>query len=108
MDEQQANRTSNSFDTRVGPLAQIEPDRLYRLADKTRPLEDALDQFAACWDILEDPRSGNAALHDFYELLMIALCTVLCGGQVAADMATFAAFSSGSCARFTHGSIGPR
>jgi len=31
----QANRTSNSIDTRVAPLARIEPDRLYRLADKT-------------------------------------------------------------------------
>jgi predicted transposase YbfD/YdcC len=49
-----------------------------------------LDQFAACWDALEDPRTGNAALHDFHELLMIALCTVLSGGQGAVDMATFA------------------
>ncbi len=49
-----------------------------------------MDQFAACWDALEDPRTGNAALHDFHELLMIALCTVLSGGQGAVDMATFA------------------
>jgi hypothetical protein len=49
-----------------------------------------LDQFATCWDALEDPRTGNAALHDFHELLMIALCTVLCGGRGAVDMATFA------------------
>lgn len=49
-----------------------------------------MDQFIACFDELEDPRSGNAALHDFYELLMIALCTVLCGGQGAVDMALFA------------------
>ena len=49
-----------------------------------------MDQFAACWDTLEDPRTGNTALHDFHELLMIALCTVLCGGQGAVDMATFA------------------
>jgi hypothetical protein len=33
----QANRTSNLLDTRVAPLARIEPDRLYRLADKTPP-----------------------------------------------------------------------
>ncbi len=51
---------------------------------------DALDQFVACWEGLEDPRTGNAGLHDFYELLMIALCTVLCGGQGAVDMALFA------------------
>jgi predicted transposase YbfD/YdcC len=49
-----------------------------------------LDQFAACWEGLEDPRTGNAGLHDFHELLMIALCTVLCGGQGAVDMALFA------------------
>jgi len=55
-----------------------------------RRREDRLDQFAACWDALEDPRTGNAALHDFHELLMIALCTVLSGGQGAVDMATFA------------------
>ena len=52
--------------------------------------EEGLDQFAACWEGLEDPRTGNAGLHDFHELLMIALCTVLCGGQGAVDMALFA------------------
>jgi predicted transposase YbfD/YdcC len=49
-----------------------------------------LEEFAACWEGLEDPRTGNAALHGFYELLMIGLCTVLCGGQSAVDMALFA------------------
>jgi len=49
-----------------------------------------VEQFAACWEGLEDPRSGNAGLHDFHELLMIALCAVLCGGQGAVDMAEFA------------------
>ena len=49
-----------------------------------------MDQFSACWEELDDPRSGNAGLHDFHELLMIALCTVLCGGQGAVDMALFA------------------
>jgi predicted transposase YbfD/YdcC len=49
-----------------------------------------LEQFAACWEGLEDSRRGNAALHDFHELLMIALCAVLCGGQGAVDMALFA------------------
>jgi predicted transposase YbfD/YdcC len=49
-----------------------------------------LDQFAGCWEGLEDPRTGNAGLRDFHELLMIALCTVLCGGQGAVDMARFA------------------
>ena len=49
-----------------------------------------LDRFAACFEDLKDPRSGNAALHDFHTLLIIALCTVLCGGQGAVDMALFA------------------
>jgi predicted transposase YbfD/YdcC len=51
---------------------------------------ETLEQFASCWEGLEDPRSGNACLHDFHELLMIALCCVLCGGQGAVDMAAFA------------------
>ena len=49
-----------------------------------------MEEFAACWEGLEDPRTGNAALRRFYELLMIGLCTVLCGGQSAVDMALFA------------------
>ena len=49
-----------------------------------------MDRFAACFEDLEDPRTGNAALHDFHALLIIALCTVLCGGQGCVDMALFA------------------
>src|SRR3954468_20781293 len=49
-----------------------------------------VDQFAACFEDLDDPRSVNAALHDFHTLLIIALCTVLCGGQGCVDMALFA------------------
>jgi len=52
--------------------------------------KETLEQFGACWEGLEDPRCGNAALHDFHELLMIALSCVLCGGQGAVDMAAFA------------------
>jgi len=54
-----------------------------------------LDQFIACWEGLEDPRTGNAGLHDFHELLVIALCTVLCGGQSAAAMERFAEAKEG-------------
>ena len=36
-----------------------------------------MDQFAACWGVLKDPRTGNAGLYDFHELLVIALCTAL-------------------------------
>ncbi len=52
---------------------------------------ETLEQFASCWEGLEDPRQGNARLHDLHELLVIALCYVLCGGQGAVDMALFAA-----------------
>lgn len=49
-----------------------------------------MDQFVACFEGLGDPRTGNAGRHDFYELLIMALCAVLCGGQSAVDMALFA------------------
>ena len=49
-----------------------------------------MDRFAACFEGLDDPRNGNAELHDFLTLLIIALCAVLCGGQGAVDMALFA------------------
>jgi predicted transposase YbfD/YdcC len=52
--------------------------------------QESLEQFGECWEGLEDPRSGNAGLHDFHELLAIALCCVLCGGQGPTDMALFA------------------
>jgi len=43
-----------------------------------------------CWEELEHPRSDNVGLHDFYELLVIEICTVLCGGQGAVDTSLFA------------------
>jgi hypothetical protein len=49
--------------------------------------KETAEQFGSCWEGLEDPRCGNAALHDFDELRMIALCCVLCGGQGAMDIA---------------------
>jgi DDE_Tnp_1-associated len=52
--------------------------------------EAKLDRLAARFEDLDDPSSGNAALHNFYTLLTIALCAVLCGGQDAVDMALFA------------------
>src|SRR5271166_3379376 len=61
------------------------------LASRNCRGEARLDRFIACFEELDDPRTGNAALHDFYELLMIALCAVLCGGQGATHMARFAA-----------------
>ena len=38
---------------------------------------------------LDEPRSGNAKRHMRHEVLVIALCTVLCGGESSADMALF-------------------
>lgn len=52
--------------------------------------QESLAQFVECWEGLDDPRSGNAGLHDFHELLAIGLCCVLCGGQGPTDMALFA------------------
>jgi hypothetical protein len=49
-----------------------------------------LEEFATFWEGLDDPRGGSATLHDFHELLIIAPCAVLCGGQSAVDMALFA------------------
>jgi len=57
---------------------------------QSTPWESTVDQFLACWEGLEDPRTGNAGLHNFHELLVIALCAVLCGGQGATHMAAFA------------------
>jgi len=47
-----------------------------------------MEGFAACFEDLDDPRDDNAR-HDLHELLVIALCTVLCGGEDCSDMALF-------------------
>jgi len=49
-----------------------------------------MDGFGACFEELEDPRTGNAGRHKLLDIMMIALCTVLCGGQTAVAMAEFA------------------
>ena len=49
-----------------------------------------VEGFRACFAELEDPRVGNARRHDLQELLLIALCAVLCGGESCVDMADFA------------------
>ena len=38
---------------------------------------------------LEDPRRGNAARHSLHDIVVIALCTILCGGETCTDMALF-------------------
>ena len=49
-----------------------------------------MEGLKACFEGLQDPRTGNAERHDLLEMLMIALCTVLCGGEDCTDMAEFA------------------
>jgi len=49
-----------------------------------------MEGFRVCFDGLRDPRTGNAGRHDLLEMLMVALCTVLCGGEDCTDMAEFA------------------
>jgi hypothetical protein len=49
-----------------------------------------LEEFIEFWEGLEDPRRGNAGLHDFREILAMAMCAVLCGAQGSVDMGLFA------------------
>ena len=48
-----------------------------------------MDAFAAVFEDLEDPRTGNAKRHELLEILMIALGALLSGGTSCADMALF-------------------
>jgi len=47
-----------------------------------------MEEFAACFAGVVDPRQDNAR-HDLHELLLIALCTILTGGKDCSDMALF-------------------
>src|SRR5271166_774452 len=69
-------------------LARLGADGFYRVPASNSG-RSAVERFVACLEGLEDPRRGNAGRHDFYELLIMALCAVLCGGQSAVDMALF-------------------
>jgi len=48
-----------------------------------------MEDLEEVFDELEDPRTGNAKRHLLHEILVIGLCTVLCGGETCADMALF-------------------
>jgi predicted transposase YbfD/YdcC len=48
-----------------------------------------MDEMESLFEELEDPRTGNAKRHSLHEIVMIGLCTVLCGGETCADMALF-------------------
>ena len=49
-----------------------------------------MGDFGFCFADLPDPRTGNAGRHKLLDIMMIALCAVLCGGQTAVAMAEFA------------------
>jgi hypothetical protein len=40
-----------------------------------------MDEVEDIFDELEDPRTGNAKRHPLHEIVLIARCTVLCGGE---------------------------
>jgi predicted transposase YbfD/YdcC len=47
-----------------------------------------MERFCTCFADLEDPREDNAR-HGLAEILVIAFCTILCGGEDCSDMALF-------------------
>ncbi len=48
-----------------------------------------LNEIAGLFEEPDDPRTGNATRHLRHEILILALCTVLCGGETCADRALF-------------------
>lgn len=54
--------------------------------DLRRGLPEGLEMF----DVIEDPRSGNATRHPFGSILFIALCALLCGMDHCEDFVRFA------------------
>lgn len=48
-------------------------------------MAELADAFAG----LEDPRAANARRHSLHDILVIALCAIVCGGQTCADMELF-------------------
>lgn len=47
-----------------------------------------MEGFIACFADVVEPRQDNAR-HNLHEMLLIALCTMLCGGEDCCDMAEF-------------------
>ena len=48
-----------------------------------------MSELADVFGDLEDPRAINARLHSLHDILVIALCTIVCGGQTCTDMELF-------------------
>ncbi len=59
-------------------------DSKHGIQRRWRPMEE----FVACFAGVVDPRQDNIR-HNLHEVLMIALCTMLCGGEDCSDMALF-------------------
>ena len=78
----------------------MQENRFYPRGIEARGGGDGMEAFAACFERLEDPRTGNAGRHDLLEILMIALCTILCGGQTAVDMHVFGRAKEGFLRKF--------
>ena len=57
--------------------------------------DGAMDEIDELFGELEDPRTGNAKLHSLHEILLIALCTVLCGGEGCSEHGLVRAFQAG-------------
>jgi len=49
-----------------------------------------LEEFGACWEGLEDARTGITMLHGLDDLLMIARCSMISGGENAMEMVALA------------------
>ena len=47
-----------------------------------------MEEFIACFSEISDPPQENVR-HNLHEVLMIALCTMLCGGEDCSDMEVF-------------------
>jgi hypothetical protein len=54
--------------------------------DFRRGLPEGLEMF----DVIEDPRTGNATRHPFGSILFISLCALLCGMNTCEDFVRFA------------------
>ena len=48
-----------------------------------------MTEFADLFSALEDPRASNARRHSRHDILVIAFCAMLCGGQTCTDMELF-------------------
>src|SRR5215472_1620204 len=62
--------------------------------------EEAMGGFEEYFADLRDPRGSISRRHDLLEILTIALCAVLSGGQTAVDMARFAEAKQDFLGRF--------